>query len=228
MRDCCHVVLAAAAALSIGTGAQAHLISNGDFATGDFSDWTLFTTQEGELRGPAVVPFDTNGDGVPSLSARVSAGNRLPGGFGVQGGGLLQEFTTGEAILTITIDTAVELALLPTDLQVPQVGVHSLLLDGVVLDSFDFGTQSGSSTTRVRLSAQVPVAAGVHELQILMTRPNFTSGTVNILRYVDDVLVVPEPSTGACVGLGMMATGLWRRRLRSHFAVRRRQTSACS
>ncbi len=40
--------------------AVASLITNGDFETGDLSGWTTFTTTNGTIGTPAVVPFNTN------------------------------------------------------------------------------------------------------------------------------------------------------------------------
>jgi len=49
------------------------LVSNGNFETGDFTDWTQFTTPNGILN-PAVVLFDTNGDSTATNSAQFRVG----------------------------------------------------------------------------------------------------------------------------------------------------------
>src|SRR5689334_21598400 len=59
--------------LSVGR-AHASLITNGDFETGDFTGWTLFVTEFGGIENPAVVPFDIDGDSIPTYSARFDVG----------------------------------------------------------------------------------------------------------------------------------------------------------
>ena len=86
------------------------LIANGDFAAGNFSGWTLFTTTNGTL-GPSplpnVVSFDTNGGGANN-AAHFEVGQPTGSEFNVQrGGGLRQSFaTTAAGILNFSADIA--------------------------------------------------------------------------------------------------------------------------
>lgn len=80
--------LAALVATTMTIGQVDAALINGDFETGDFTGWTVFSEFPGEIGTPAVVSFDTTGDAVPSLAARFQVGTSDSGVFG--GGGILQ------------------------------------------------------------------------------------------------------------------------------------------
>lgn len=66
---------------------------NGDFETGDLSGWTVFTTGNGTVGGPAypkVVPFDTDNDGTASNSAQFLVGQVIFDPDEPEGGGIYQ------------------------------------------------------------------------------------------------------------------------------------------
>lgn len=82
--------------------AHANLILNGDFETGTFANWTVFTLPNGSL-GPSPLPdvalFDVTGSG-ESYAARFRVGNTLPSSPGViGGGGIRQSVTVGAGLL---------------------------------------------------------------------------------------------------------------------------------
>jgi hypothetical protein len=75
--------------------ANAAIVTNGDFATGDFTGWTLFTTANGSLGEseglPAVTSFNVTGAGAQN-AATFQVGEVVPGS-GQQGGGITQTVT---------------------------------------------------------------------------------------------------------------------------------------
>lgn len=200
----------ALAALSVG--AQASLIVNGDFETGDLSGWTTYTTAGGTIGVPAVSAFDTSGAGA-SNAAMFDVG-RVPGtGSGSrEGGGLFQSFLFGGGLVNIAADIAVLDNRGGGNLD---GGLFSLLLDGLVVDSFDFGAVDLDVAARSTLDYAGLLSAGNHELRFEITR-GFTSGTGSPFQYLDNVVVtggnqVPEPGTLALVGLALAGVG-WARK----------------
>lgn len=202
----------------VNVAGATELLSNGDFETGDFSSWTLFTTAGGDLSStgvpgaPQVTLFDTNGDSVATQSAQFSVGE-LPGTHvagNQQGGGIYQSFSSSGGLLDISVDIAAG------GDQNTEGGVFSLLLDSVVLDSFTTGTAS-SDFIRSTLTATGIFAAGLHELRILITRP-FEANTITLQQYVDNASVteasstVPAPSALALLVLGLVGLGYKRRK----------------
>lgn len=197
----------ALAALSLG--AQANLIVNGDFQT-DLSGWTTFTTAGGTIGTPAVTAFDTSGAG--SSSAATFNVGRLSNVGPQEGGGLFQSFLFGGGVVNIAADIAV------LDNRVGSNaagGLFSLLLDGLVVDSFDFGSVDLDVAERSTLDYAGLLSAGNHELRFEITR-GFISSDQTPFQYLDNVVVtgsnqVPEPGTLALVGLAL-AGAAWARK----------------
>jgi hypothetical protein len=56
-----------------------------------------------------------------------------------------------------------------------------------------------------------PVSAGVHQIEILVTRPYLSGGFSSPDQYVTDIsatlAAIPEPSTWAMIGLGFAGLG---------------------
>jgi hypothetical protein len=175
------------------------VLQNGTFETADFSNWTLFTTPNGSfgfpLRSPAVTMFDIGGDSTGSLSANLCVGQAASSGFSdFQGGGLRQIFSLPvEADLTCSVDVAVENAIPGGNFS---AGVFYLILDGIVLDSWNAGTIEGFETKRQTLFGVLPSAAlGDHEFELKVLR-NYPADHA-LTQYFDNanVSVIPEPET---------------------------------
>jgi PEP-CTERM motif len=225
---------AAAAAMALAlaaTGAQAtQLVSNGDFATGDFTGWTLFTTTNGTAGfnpGPQVTAFDVTGNGA-SNAAEFQVG-QINASALWEGGGIFQTLNAAAGLLTFSADFA---SYLSQDINLSG-GVFSVLLDGVVLDSFDTGEIAAGFSGPIRgsrvpvpaiergtLTFSTDVTAGSHILALQVTRPYPIGGGATPLQYFDnisatqaDALAVPEPATWGLMilGFGLAGSSLRRR-----------------
>jgi hypothetical protein len=216
-RSVVFVTVLASAFLIAPAWSASFAVLNGDFETGDFSDWSVFTTPLGtNVAGfPTVVPFDTNGDSTATNSAAFRVGT-TDGSLG--GGGIYQSVTVdvaGDYTLSASIASD-----LPIDSDNSDGGRFDLMMDGNVVDSFNFGFIAGYSTERDVLSALLPLTIGSHEIRILIQRSHTVSSTVPF-QYIDGVSLlgsevepggeVPEPSSAALVLVGCAALILSKR-----------------
>jgi hypothetical protein len=165
------------ALVSISPDAKADtLVTNGDFATGDFTGWTPFTTSANGSLGfapvPDVISFDVTGSGA-SNAARFQVGQVIKDSANVpEGGGLMQNVLTGTGTFMFTANVAV-LEQFPGPCNGcgnGEGGVFSALLDGVLLARDSFGSINQGETQRGLLSFTSDVLAGTHDLEILITR----------------------------------------------------------
>ena len=132
------------ACAGIGSGfalvptANAAIVTNGDFGTGDFTGWTLFTTANGSLGVsgsglPAVTLFNVAGSG-PQNAATFQVGEVVFSGI-QEGGGITQTVTLPGG----SIGFAANIAALGGGADNVEGGVFSVLLDGVTEDTVDIG-----------------------------------------------------------------------------------------
>jgi hypothetical protein len=209
------------------TSAHANVITNGDFQTGDFTGWTLFTTANGSLGlsgsgSPGVTSFDVTGSGA-SLAAQFQVGQVVFSLGAEAGGGISQSVTTTAGIANFNANIAAFCGQVCANLGGnDEGGIFSFLFDGVTQDSVSIGHIDGLQTLRSTLSFTGPVSAGTHEVTILMTRAFVNgSGTTFLTpnQFVDDITfdvaaATPLPAALPLFAGGLGALGLigWRRK----------------
>ena len=186
-RGVCGVMLVTA--LMAGFSMQADALVNGDFETGDFTGWTIYTDVDGTLGDgmPVVSMYDTDGDTVDSLAAEFNVGHtQHPWGF--EGGDIYQalNMVAGDWLLEVDIATQSE------RYGNAEGGYFSLLFDNVVVDSFQFGEINGGIPYYGSLSASlVGVGAGLHEVGVHIAR-DYTSSDDTPHQHVDNVSLTLE------------------------------------
>ena len=208
---------AAAVLLIVASSAssRANLVLNGDFGTGDFTDWTLATTSNGTLGPsplPAVSSFNVTGSGTTNAAQfQVGLVTLIPP-IQPEGGSISQTVTTGAGSFIFSAAIAAFASGGPNS----EAGVFSVLLDGTTLDSIDVGGINSGQTLRNTLSFTDIVTSGPHDLEILVTRP-FTNGNAlgtTPFEYITDVTLnaVPEPASLTLLGTSLLGLCLIRRR----------------
>jgi hypothetical protein len=194
------------------TPSHANLIVNSNFGTGDFTGCTLFTTAGGtEGTAPGVSSFDVTGGGASNAATFEvgGPGNPTPGG-----GGLFQNVVTGSGIGTFSAAIA---AFSPAS-ENADGGTFSVLLDGVTEATFAVGDIPTGATVRSSLTFIAPVTSGTHEIEILITRVYLSSASTpfeyftNVSFDAPSEVAVPEPSTLALFGIGLLGIAFMRRR----------------
>lgn len=170
------------------------LIRNGEFKLGHLQDWKTFTTESGTLGfppDPATVRFDVTGTRVQS-AAQFQVGQA--GDVGTEeGGGLKQGIKTQAGDLVFSADIAAFARVVNLE-----GGTFSVLLDGVTEDTVSFGIMPRGTTDRGTLAFDVPVTAGRHVVEILITR-QFTIGDrrgATPFEYVTNISAT-QPGVGA-------------------------------
>ena len=163
-------------------------LANGDFETGDFSGFTLFETENGDMSS-GVINIDANNDGslsrvgqfVVGVSGAANVGN--PGG-----GGLYQNVVLQDGDLTVTMDVTASSGSNNGD-----GGLAEVFFDGQLMDSHNFGSVTAGVKEYETLSFTIPnVTAGVHEIRIQFTREYLKSSVSQLL---DNIVL-----TGASIG----------------------------
>jgi hypothetical protein len=156
----------------ISSSAYANLIQNGSFSTGDFTDWTVFSTANGSLGVrplPRITSFDVSGTG-PTIAAEFQVGQITLDSKGARaGGGIEQAVTTDAGLYRFDADVAG----FSTHVD-PDAGNVTVLVDGVSGDTVNFSpiltTPPFIPLLRDTLSFTTSLSAGMHEIEILITR----------------------------------------------------------
>lgn len=214
MRSSSAVRVVCLVGLLLGTAVTGHAqIVNGDFASGDFTGWTLFTTANGSLGPnppPDVVSFDVTGTGTSSAARFQVGGVALQAGGG--GGGIYQSVTAGAGLLSVSADIAAWDSISDNGSNADW-GTFELLVDAVVLDSWGSASPPCCNPVRHTLSGSRMVTAGPHEIRVRMTRV-FLNGEVagdtpfqyvdNVTSEVNEVEAVPTLGGAGLVGLAAL------------------------
>jgi hypothetical protein len=209
------------------------VINNGNFESG-LTGWTGYTTAHGtisEIPGyaggtpnqPWTESFNTSGSGASNaltLNAGANPSSPTP-----EGGGVTQTFTTMGGAATFFVNIADHWQ--STSDSTASIGLFSVLLDGVVMDSYDFGKVTANSrgwTLLNTLDFTTTLSAGEHTLSLEVTRLFAPARGVDT-EYFDNVSLnvtsaVPEPSTWAMMILGFAGVGFMAYRRKSSLSVR--------
>lgn len=209
----CILLLAAAAA----PANAAELIQNGSFNAG-LASWTSYTTANGNIAENPSLPgapqqqtamvssFNVTGSGAQNaLFLNVGAVNP-PYGATQQGGGVFQTFISEGGTASFSAAIAAFSRTGNT-----AAGIFSVLLDGVEMASFDFGSITALDTERSALNFTTALTAGTHTLSLQATRPFGPGRGVNAQYFsnvsFDQVAAVPEPASWAMLIAGFGLVG---------------------
>lgn len=205
----------------------AQVLTNGDFESG-LTGWTGFVTAKGTISDipgyaggtpnqPGIKSFNTSGSGA-SNALWLNAGAN-PSSSTAEGGGVTQIFTTTGGTATFSADIAAHW--MSRSASISSIGVFSVLIDGVLMDSHDFGKATTSQNGLQLLNSldfTTTLAAGQHTLTLQVLR-EFAPGRNVEAEYFDNISLdvvapVPEPATWAMMILGFAGIGFlaYRRR----------------
>lgn len=209
------------------------VITNGNFESG-LTGWTGFVTANGTISDipgysggtkdlPAIKSFDVSGSGASNALALNAGAN--PSSATPEGGGVIQTFTTTGGTATFFANIADYWQSASASLD--SIGLFRVLLDGVVMDSHDFGIVTASPTGWKLLDTlefTTTLSAGQHTLALEVTR-RYAPGRNVDTEYFDNVSLdvtsaVPEPSTWAMMILGFAGLGFMAYRRRPGLSVR--------
>ena len=189
-------VLGMAALMCLAVTAQADVITNGDFETGDFTGWTVRNTDNGQSTTTDVFMYDIDGGGpLPeSLAARFAVGQvTFQSGYwcGIE---MVQDVNLVAGVeYEFDADVA---AWRHTAQGNAQGGMFEMILDGAVLDWWSAGGIGGSNPWDKydHLSATyTPDSSGPYEIGMRITRPYQCPG--DVYQQVDNFTGIPEPAT---------------------------------
>lgn len=158
--------------------------------------------------------FDVTGSGASNALFLNAGGVSFTGTQ--QGGGVSQTFTTtGDLVATFSASIAAW-----TRSNSLGIGLLSVLLDDVVMASYDLGNANGQTspvTLRSTLGFSTNLAAGTHTVQLLATR-GFAPASGVTAQYFDNVSLEGVAATPLPAALPMFISGLgvlgmfWRRK----------------
>lgn len=186
-----------------------NLLNNGSFQNGDFTSWTLGTTANGTagVGFPIVTTWPLGG----SNAAQYEVGqvNYINGDF--EGAMLLQIFAASSGTLDLAFDWA---AMGDGIHNNSDAGLFQLVLDGVVLNSYDVGHIGPNNLFNGTLSGAASVTAGMHFFEIDILRPFQSGQGTTPYEFITgaSVSAVPEPYSLLLFGPGVVGLAAMLRR----------------
>jgi len=186
-----------------------NLLNNGSFQNGDFTSWTLVTTANGTagVGFPIVTTWPLGG----SNAAQYEVGqvNYINGDF--EGAMLLQIFAASSGTLDLAFDWA---AMGDGIHNNSDAGLFQLVLDGVVLNSYDVGHIGPNNLFNGTLSGAASVTAGMHFFEIDILRPFQSGQGTTPYEFITgaSVSAVPEPYSLLLFGPGVVGLAAMLRR----------------
>jgi hypothetical protein len=208
------------------------VLTNGNIDSG-LTGWTGFVTAHGTISQipgyaggtpdlAAVTSFNVSGSGASNALALNAGAN--PSSSSPEGGGVIQQFTTVGGTATFSVNIADHWQ--SQSASAASIGLFSVLLDGVLMDSHDFGIVTANPSGWRLLSTldfTTALSAGEHTLSLEVTR--LFAPAINVdSEYFDNVSLnvtsaVPEPSTWAMMILGFAGLGLMAYRRKSELSL---------
>lgn len=204
-------VLVGLLAVFAAQASATNLLVNGNFASNDFTGWTISHTSNG-----------TWGQGFPVVTGWPLGGeNAAEGEVGevnftgqYEGGILSQTFTSSSGALTLSFDYA---AMGDGIHNNSDGGLFELLLDGSVLAQADVGPINANQTITGSLLAVTGVTQGTHTFAIEVLRPfasSFQNTPYQFVTNADADGFVPEPGSLVLMASGVVGlAGVLRRKL---------------
>ncbi len=209
--------------LSIGmtaSAAQAVTLSNSDFSVPGAAGWSIGLTSAGQNTLPQVSQvFDVDLNG-PSAAAAFRPGSSAMGSYnGVTG---TQSFSISAAgTYSFGLDVASKFGGQFTG-PIPQSnfdgGLVQLIVDGILIDSWDFGQILYDAVERTRLMGSTTLAAGTYNFTFRLLR-NFNASATSPTLYVDNASISGPAAVPLPASLPLLLAGL-----AGIFALRSRRT----
>jgi hypothetical protein len=204
----CTICACIAAGFALVPTANSAIVTNGNFATGDFTGWNLFTTSNGSLGQsgsglPAVTSFNVTGSGAQN-AATFQVGE-VNFDQTQQGGGITQTVTLPGGSISFSASIA-SLGDTTLDTTNSEGGVFNVLLDGVTEDTLAIGPINPNAVIRDALSFTTTESAGSHTLEILITRP-FQNGAAGQTpdQFITNIAIASNAVPAPLIGRGLPA-----------------------
>lgn len=198
------LAVAMTAVLCATTAAQAEMLANAGFETGDWSGWTVRATENGMTTVQDVVTYDIDGPGPlgESLVGHLDVGKVTSDGpsGGVE---MVQE-------LYLTVGTeytfSANLSVFMNDEHWGNGdgGVFEFIVDDKVLATWSSGVFNPMDHKYYEMSGSyTPTVDGNCDVGLRITREFLVSTYLN--QYIDNVSFVPEPASFTLLALGGLA-----------------------
>jgi hypothetical protein len=165
-----------------------------DFESGNFSEWTAFSTANGTLGGPefpSVALCDHTGIVAPSRCLQIQAGqlDYAPAHDVQQGGGIELNTATVSGIIQLSARVGATYQS-PNKKRNLNGGLFEWVVDDHIVAGLDVGPIEAGAIVQHLFRGSIAVTAGPHIIQLRVTRPfQSRSGQSAPVQFMDDVVV---------------------------------------